>query len=225
MEILHRDDMPRGGFAGLREHRLVTDARLFGEDKSSKAWQGMGNFVYLADAKFLPKGETKLHSHQEIDVISVMVEGSIMHEGSLEHGQTLKSHQVQVQRAGGQGFAHNEINPDEVENRMIQLWVLPEQSGQTAQYKLYSPKNGELMRIYGGEKNQDETLDSHTIIDVGIILAGDKLSLNTPFLAYITRGSGVLNGEPVKEGDLIRDNKLDFYANDDTQLIAIHVQP
>ncbi|WP_428095688.1 pirin family protein [Candidatus Thioglobus sp.] len=225
MEILHRDDMPRGGFAGLREHRLVTDARLFGEDKSSKAWQGMGNFVYLADAKFLPKGETKLHSHQEIDVISVMVEGSIMHEGSLEHGQTLKSHQVQVQRAGGQGFAHNEINPDEVENRMIQLWVLPEQSGQTAQYKLYSPKNGELMRIYGGEKNQDETLDSHTIIDVGIILAGDKLSLNTPFLAYITRGSGVLNGELVKEGDLIRDNKLDFYANDDTQLIAIHVQP
>jgi hypothetical protein len=33
----------------------------------------MGNFVYLADARFLPRGETHLHSHREIDVISVMV--------------------------------------------------------------------------------------------------------------------------------------------------------
>ena len=224
MNILHRDDLERGGFAGLREHRLVTDSRLFGDQKSAEAWDGIGNFVYLADARFLPKGETRLHSHKEIDVISVMVEGRIMHEGSLKHGQKMESHHVQAQRAGGEGFTHNEINPDDTENRMIQLWVLPEQPGQTAEYKLYSPEKGELTRVYGGEADQEETLDSHTLIDTGVILAGKSISMDTAVMAYITRGSGMLNGQTVKEGDLIRDDRLEFRANDDTQLIVIHIK-
>ena len=147
-----------------------------------------------------------------------------MHEGSLKHGQQMESHHVQVQRAGGEGFTHNEINPDDAENRMIQLWVLPEQPGQTAGYKLYSPKEGELTRVYGGEDGQDETLDSHTLIDVGVISAGKSISLDSPVMAYITRGSGMLNGRTVKDGDLMRDNRLEFRANDDTQLIVIYTK-
>ncbi len=224
MIILHRDDLEGSGFAGIREHRVVTDSRLFGDQKSRETWDGIGNFVYLSDARFLPKGETRLHGHKEIDVISVMVEGHVMHEGSLKHGQLMESHHVQAQRAGGEGFSHNEINPDDVENRMIQLWVLPEQPGQVAEYKLYSPKAGELTRVYGGEAGQEETLDSHTLIDVGIVLAGKSISLNTPVMAYLTRGSGMLNGQIVKDGDLIRDDRLEFRAKDDSQLIVIHTR-
>ena len=76
-------------------------------------WPGLGNFVYLADAKFIPNGETHLHPHKEIDVISVIVKGRISHEGTLEQGKTLEKNHVQVQRAGGQGFTHNEVNPDD----------------------------------------------------------------------------------------------------------------
>ena len=36
------------------------------------------------------------------------------------------TNQVQVQRAGGEGFVHNEVNPDDKENRIIQMWVTPE---------------------------------------------------------------------------------------------------
>lgn len=66
------------------------------------------------------------YSHKEIDVISIIVEGGINHEGSLKHGQSLGTDQAQAQRAGGEGFSHNEINPDNKKNRLIQLWVLPE---------------------------------------------------------------------------------------------------
>jgi len=222
MDILHRDDLPRGGFAGLREHRLVTDERLFGDHQSSGAWNGLGNFVYLADARFLPTGETGLHTHKEIDVISVMVEGRIQHAGSLEHGQEMDSHHVQAQRAGGEGFSHNEINPDTVENRMIQLWVLPEKPGQAAAYKLYRPVPGLLTRVYGGDSHQDDTFDSHTFIDVGLIKSGAGITLNQSFLAYITCGSGTINGQAVTEGDLVRDQDLVFSAETDTQLILIH---
>jgi len=53
MEILHRDDLHLGGFAGLREHRLVMDKRLAGDNAEPGTWSGLGNFVYLADARFI----------------------------------------------------------------------------------------------------------------------------------------------------------------------------
>lgn len=223
MEILQRDDLKRGGFAGLRETRMVMDRRLFGGGAESGTWDGIANFVYLADARFLPKGETRLHSHQEIDVISVMVEGRIAHEGSLEHGQEMGSHHVQAQRAGGEGFSHNEINPDDTENRMIQLWVQPERAGEPAGYKLYSPKEGEMTRVYGGSTDQDETLDSHTLIDVGLLAKGNNVTIDGPFLAYVTRGSGRINDKTVSEGDLIQGENLEFNTVEPTQLIVVHI--
>ena len=221
MNILHRDDLKLGGFAGLKEHRLVTDSRLFGNYKSNNAWDGLGNFVYLADAKFLPYGETKMHEHLEIDVISVMVKGKIKHEGSLEHGQTMHSKHIQVQRAGGEGFSHNEINPDNIENRMIQLWVLPQTPNQASGYKLYEQKDGELMQVYGGQTKEEEFFNSATRIDIGFLYAGYTLALNGEFVAYITQGKGLINGVSVKDGDLLRDKNLKLIVKEDMQIILI----
>ena len=222
MKILHRDDMISGGFAGLREYRLVTDSRFFGgHHQYSEAWDGIGNFVYLTDERFEPKGETQRHQHKKIDVISVMVEGRIMYEGSLQNRQQLESYHVQAQRAGEYGFSHNEVNPDRIENRMVQLWVLPERPKQQTGYKLYAPKEGELTRVYGGDTHQEETFDSHTLVDIGIMPKGKNISLKGDFIAYITRGSGRLNGQLVKDGDLIRDEGLEFIAEETAQLIVI----
>lgn len=222
VEILHRDDLTLGGFAGVREHRLVMDSKAFGDQVNPGTWAGVGNFVYLADARFVPKGETKLHSHKEIDVISVMVDGRIAHEGSLEHGQELSANQVQVQRAGGEGFSHNEVNPNDSMNRMIQIWVLPETPGQPAGYKLYQPKAGALTRVYGGKADQDETFDSHTLIDVALLEPRQNITLDRPFLGYLTRGRGLANDETVSDGDMIRGNRLAFNATEDVLLIVVH---
>lgn len=218
LQILHRNDLPLGGFAGLKEHRLVVDTTVGGNKES---WNGLGNFVYLADAQFLPKGETRLHSHKEIDVISIMVEGRVVHEGSLEHGKSLETNQAQAQRAGGEGFEHNEINPDNEQNRMLQLWVLPEKSGEPAAYKFYALEQGKLTLVYGGTNKQDTTLDSHTYIEAGILDQGQKISKTGEFMAYITRGMGELNGEKLMDGDLVRGQNLEFTATTDNMLLVV----
>ena len=141
IQTLNRDSLELGGFAGILEHRLVVDPKVFGSHNTG-AWPGIGNFVYLADAKFVPNGETRLHPHKEIDVISIIVDGRISHKGTLEEGKTIEANHVQVQRAGGEGFLHNEVNPDDKENRMIQMWVTPEKSGNTAGYKSYPLQQG-----------------------------------------------------------------------------------
>ena len=223
IQILKRDDLTEGGFAGLREHRLVKEPKLFGpQENNDGSWPGLGRFVYLADARFMPHGETHMHNHHEIDVISVLVDGRISHEGSLENGKDLDKNDVQVQRAGGEGFSHNEINPDDEWNRMIQLWVLPEQPGQPADYKVYQPVTGELTRIYGGDESSQSDFPARTRIDVAVLKNGQDVKIDEPFLAYITRGNGVANGEAIKDGDLIRGDALTFEASDDVQLIVIH---
>lgn len=221
LEILHKDDLKLGGFAGLIEHRLVMDSKVFGNSTDSGSWPGIGNFVYLADAKFIPNGETHLHPHREIDVISLIVDGKISHEGTLQAGNVINTNQVQVQRAGGEGFTHNEVNPDNKENRMIQLWVTPEKHGGKARYKLYSLEQGKIIRVYGGTNNQSETFASQTIIDVGLIDVNQKISFDGEFIAYVTRGDGTLNGESVTNGDLIHGTDLTFEAKTDSQIIIV----
>jgi len=221
VQILHRDDLPLGGFAGLTEKRLVVDSRLW---DSPGAWDGIGNFVYLADANFQPHGQTNMHPHKEVDVISVMVDGRIAHEGSLEHGINLNANQAQVQRAGGEGFSHNEVNPADEPNRMLQLWVLPETPGEPAGYKSYDLEMGQITRIYGGIELHN-TFSSQTILEVARLEEYQAISQVGGFLVYVARGKGYLNGESVQNGDLVRGTNLEFSAvESDTLMVVVRVE-
>ena len=220
-QILHRNDLPLGGFADLKEHQLVIDPRVFNSELHPGTWPGLGNFVYLADAIFNPKGETRMHDHKEVDVISVMIKGRIKHQGTLEHGTEVKAHGVQVQRAGGEGFSHNEVNPDSKKNRMIQIWVLPETPGQKADYKTYHPERGTFTRVYGG-KNHDETFQSDTAIDIALLNKGGMLDICEPFIAYLAEGTARIDGIiDVQEGDMIRGETLHLEAESEAELIII----
>ncbi len=223
MEILKRDSLKLGGFAGLTEHQLITDRRLFRRRPAPGAWDGLGEFVYLADARFMPHGQTEMHPHLEIDVISVMAEGRIAHEGSLEHGQELNGKDVQVQRAGGEGFSHNEINPDDTENRMIQIWVRPEVAGEPAGYKHYVPEMGEVKRIYGGVEPTDDVYQAKTVIDVSLMTQGQEIHVAGDYLAYVVSGKAEANSQKVEEGDLLRGEGLKLKATEESHVILVHL--
>ena len=222
MDILRFEQLPQGGFAGLLERQFVTDRRVFKQPENTDAFDGMGNFVYLADANFMPHGETGMHGHREIDVLTVMVEGRLCHSGSLEHGQSLEAGSVQVQRAGAEGFQHNEINPDANGNHVIQLWVMPDKTGESAGYKTYQPVIGELTQVYGGPQNQDKTFYSTTSIAIANATAGQTFSQQGPVIAYLSAGSGQMNGQTIGARTLVRSNvKLNFTASSNAQLIFI----
>lgn len=227
MKVLTRDSLPLGGFAGLTEHRLVTDSRVFSGRKSPHTFEGLGQFVYLADARFNPHGDTTMHPHKEIDVITIMLEGEVTHEGSLEHGKGLKAGEVQVQRAGGEGFAHNEINPHNTRNRLLQVWALPEEAGQAASYKHYQPKKQGVTRIYGGNKSQKETFDSTTYIDIVRLKKGDKFATNSTAMAYVSKGrvNFAEGNETIEgvDGTLIRANGLTIEASEDSEIMVVTV--
>ena len=222
MKIIKRNNLRRGGFAGLRETRLVMSPRVFRGQTEAGTSTGIGRLVYLADACFLPHGDTRMHTHRDIDVISVMIQGRIQHEGSLQDGQELKVDSIQVQRAGGEGFSHNEINPDDSKNRMIQLWVMPETPEEPASYKLFQAHANTRTRVYGGPADQDETIVARTVIDIAHLNAGESIGQPGRSLAYVSTGAGSSADETLREGDLVETRDFNFKALTDSKLILVY---
>ncbi|MHC4993730.1 MAG: pirin family protein [Planctomycetota bacterium] len=221
IRILHRDDLPLGGFAGLKEHQLVTDRRVFGHHRRPDAWDGLGGFVYLADARFVPHGQTHLHPHRKIDVISVMAAGRIAHEGSLGAGTEVAAPNVQVQRSGAEGFTHNEINPDDTPNRMIQMWVVPDELAPSADYQIHEPKPGAVTRIYGGDEPHGETFPGSTEVHIAYLDAGQQATFAGPTMAYVIGGAGKANGFAVADGDMLRGEGLNLEAREALRAIVV----
>jgi len=219
LKIIKRNTLRRGGFAGLRETRMVMNPRIFRRNRESGTSCGIGRFCYLADASFLPYGETRMHTHRDMDVISVMVQGRLKHAGSLENGQDLQVDDVQVQRSGNEGFSHNEINPDDAKNRMIQLWMIPENRGETAAYQRFHAEAGKRTRVYGGPPEQAQTFSARTAIDIAHIHAGEDVVQSGRSVVYVTSGEGVCCGETLTEGDLVETRDFKFKAKTDSKLI------
>jgi len=222
MQVLHYDDLPQGGFSGLLERQFVTDKKVFGARKHPATQNGLGNFVYLADANFNPKGSTGMHGHREIDVISVMVDGRVSHAGSLEHGQGLEAGMSQVQRAGSEGFQHDEVNPDTTKNHMIQLWVLPDEAGEPAGYQVFEPQVGKRVQIYGGNKSQKERFYAKTAIDVANLEAGQVLEHTGDAILFLSKGEAIINGDNISARTLVRDDTFNVETTTDAQIIIIY---
>ena len=219
MKVIHKEDLHYGGFAGLREHRIVMDARVFGPHKNQGTADGLGSLLYLADAKFNPHGETRMHPHHEVDVITVMLDGQVEHEGSLKHGTNVSEGEVQVQRAGGEGFTHNEINPDPQENRLIQLWFAPEVLGEKAGYQRFAKSDEKVLRVYGS--NDGNTFESKTVMEIVKLKKGESFSEDGEFQAYVTKGSLKAEANILKDGDFFSDDNINVHANEDSSFIFI----
>ena len=126
MYILPEHALDITGFAGVRERVYVMSSQQFNRSGHEDASEGLGPYVYLADAHIRPGGSTKMHAHNNIDIITVMLRGELTHQGSLGHGTVLRHGSAQIQYSGQSGFSHNELNTSDAFNRFIQIWVQPD---------------------------------------------------------------------------------------------------
>jgi len=66
------------------------------------------------------------HPHDNMEIISIPISGSLMHQDSMGHKQVISENEVQVMSAGT-GIFHSEFNASkESPANFLQLWILPE---------------------------------------------------------------------------------------------------
>ncbi len=87
-----------------------------------------------------------LHPHQEMEIISYVVDGALTHADNMGNKNTLYRGEVQYMSAGT-GVYHSEYNYGEETLRLLQIWIYPEQRG-------YSPSYGDYRFEWNDRKNQ-----------------------------------------------------------------------
>lgn len=217
--IIHYNDLPQGGFAGIVERHMAMNPELWPEAKGrTDISHGLGDFIYLALGQFLPNDGAPLHPHSNVDIVSVVFSGSVGHKGTLGDGTAIHAPEVQVQRAGT-GMQHAEFNLGDKPADIAQIWFKPPEAGLEPAYKNFKLSKNKLTTVLGGENG---SFNSNMVCRVGYLATGEEIKLNSPFVALITQGDGNANGEAVGKGDLIEGDSLMFIAGRNLGLALIH---
>lgn len=76
-----------------------------------------------------------MHPHDNMEIITIPLEGDLAHKDSMGNEATIKSGDVQVMSAGT-GVRHSEFNPNaEQRTKLLQIWLFPNTQNVTPRYQ------------------------------------------------------------------------------------------
>ena len=85
-----------------------------------------------------PGGGFPLHPHNDMEILSLVLSGSLKHEDSFGHSEVIEAGGVQLISAG-EGIRHSEYNPSQTDEvHFLQIWVFPEEKGLDPGYQFAS---------------------------------------------------------------------------------------
>jgi quercetin 2,3-dioxygenase len=150
------------------------------------------------------------HSHRDMEIITYILEGGLEHRDSMGTGSVIRPGDVQRMTAGT-GVSHSEANPSTEDSvHLLQIWITPQAQRLKPSYeqKLFSDaqKQGTLCLIASGD-GRDGSVTVHQDVSVYAAVLDNgqavnhQLAPNRHAWIQVARGSIVLNGENLDQGD------------------------
>ncbi len=188
---------------------------------------GIGPLRVLNDDYIAPNTGFDRHPHQNMEIITYVIDGELTHKDSLDNERTVSRGQVQYMSAGT-GIFHSEHNKSDKPLRLLQVWIIPNRMGVTPNYGDYlfeeERKNGWLhfvgktapisihqdVNFYVTETSKKTTFD---------ILKGRQV--------YIVNieGKTLINGKTLELGDaLLTDEPLHIEPEDTSHIFIIEMK-
>ena len=100
-----------------------------------------GTLRVLNDDTIAPAKGFGMHPHDNMEIITIPMEGALTHEDNMGNGSVIKEGDVQVMSAGT-GVFHSEFNNDPDQKvKLLQIWVFPNQKNVKPRYDQVSLKD------------------------------------------------------------------------------------
>lgn len=118
-----------------------------------------GMLRVLNDDSIAPGMGFGMHPHDNMEIITIPLEGSVEHKDSAGGHGVIKPGEVQVMSAGS-GIVHSEFNHSKNEYlKLFQIWIFPNVKNATPRYdqKMFDPaeRKNKLQLLAGPKKNGD----------------------------------------------------------------------
>lgn len=182
-----------------------------------------------------PKSGFGTHPHENMEIISYIVDGEITHKDSMGNVETLKRGEVQYLSAGD-GIFHSEKNLHESKDlRLLQIWIYPPAKGLPRIYGSHKFKEeqrvNKLLNIVSS-KDGDAAIKIHqdvnfyvSVLDKDKSLEFDIENNRQVYFAQI-EGTSLINGVELNEGDameITKETKLDIKAVENSHFLFIEM--
>lgn len=130
----------------LKDHFIATVGAHAGEGAR------MGPLLVLADATFAPHSRFPLHPHRDVEILSLVLEGTLSHHGDGEHGASLSARGAQL-ISSRDGIVHAEGNDTGLQTRMLQIWFEPTTRGGAPSYtrRQLAPRVNGVRQVLAGD--------------------------------------------------------------------------
>ena len=175
-----------------------------------------------------------IHPHEEMEIISVVLDGEMTHKDTMGNEMVIRENDVQRMTAGT-GLQHSEWNHGDEPVAFFQIWVLPDKKGLEPSYdqKTFSPSHWHSrLGLVASSRANDEVVGLNSEADVyrASLDAGQNLSHalaadHCQFL-YVIEGEAEVNGSVIEARDQLRiseEPSLAIKAHMNTDFILIYV--
>ncbi len=206
----------------------------FGEYRDP-ARMGFGNFRVINDDTIKAGTGFDFHPHRDMEIITYVRTGTIIHHDSLGNEGRTPAGDVQVMSAGT-GIVHAEYADPDEETTIFQIWILPDKKGVGPRWEQAAfpvePVEGALRLLVSG-RDEDQGkgalyIHQNAAIYGGRLMSGTELQHPVQDKAYVvvSDGEAALDGENLKSGDCAEisgQDVLSLKALSDAEVLVIEI--
>ncbi|MEZ4810592.1 MAG: pirin family protein [Allomuricauda sp.] len=190
----------------------------------------------LNDDQVAPGKGFGTHSHDNMEIISIPLEGDLEHKDSMGNVATIKEGDVQVMSAGT-GIYHSEYNKNaDKAVKFLQIWVFPNERNVEPRYDQISlrdiaKKNAFYQVLSPNSSDQGVWVHQDAWFHLGNFEAGstDSYTLKKEgngVYAFVLEGEVEINGQKLERRDgfgLWETNAFDLKSLSDSRVLLMEV--
>ena len=154
-----------------------------------------------------------MHPHNDMEIITYMLQGELRHQDSLGNGSVIRAGDVQRMSAGT-GIVHSEFNAsDRVQAHLLQIWLLPEKNGIAPGYEeKHFDKAQKRNRwcLIASRDGRDASLHIHQDVELYATVLSENQQLSyqakpgRSLYIQVARGSVTLDQVMLEAGDAVK---------------------
>jgi redox-sensitive bicupin YhaK (pirin superfamily) len=224
------DELPSEDLGWLKARRHFSAAAR--ADPSRSGW---GCMCVWNDEEIAPDAGFALQLHANIEIITYVREGAVIHRDNLGNEGRLEAGSVQVVSAGT-GIRHAEYNQEQASARIFRIWITPASSGGSPAWAVQpcpvAERSGCFVAIASGFESDCDALPIRACARVltAKLRVGDSIEyvLRELRLAYLVPSSGTVDVNGVRiharDGAAIKDvDIVTITAIEDADVVMVDV--